>query len=110
LIVPIFFSSFGIYLRKQNIFTSLMSSIQLTRFALPTSSLFVLTMFLIGVGLNFVWSIPDNNSWFTLIGIFGHAFIMTALLASSFVYYRDTTAWLQMVLERFRAATPTTQA
>jgi hypothetical protein len=110
LIVPIFFSSFGIYLRKQNVFTSFLSSIQLTRFALPTSSLFVLTMFLIGIGLNFLWAIPANNSWLALVGILGHAFIMTALLASSFVYYRDTTAWLQTVFEKLHAATPTPQA
>ncbi|MFZ1040698.1 MAG: hypothetical protein WCA79_06255 [Anaerolineales bacterium] len=110
LIVPIFFSSFGIYLRKQNVLMSFLGGLQLTRFALPTSSLFVLTMFLIGGGLNFLWAIPTNDSWLTLVGILGHAFIMTALLASSFVYYRDTTAWLQTVLERLRTATPTPQA
>ncbi len=110
LIVPIFFSSFGIYLHKQNVFMSLLSSLQLTRFALPTSSLFVLTMFLIGIGLNFLWTIPANNSWLALVGILGHAFIMTALLASSFVYYRDTTAWLQTVLEKLRTTAPTPQA
>jgi hypothetical protein len=110
LIVPIFFSSFGIYLRKQNVFMSFLSGLQLTRFALPASSLFVLTMLLIGIGLNYLWQIPANDSWLTLVGILGHAFIMTALLASSFVYYRDTTAWLQTVMERLRATTPTTQA
>ncbi len=109
LIVPIFFSPFGIYLRRQNIFMSLLSSLQMTRFALPTSSLFVLVMFLIGIGLNFLWAIPDNNSWFTLVGILGHAFVMTALLASSFVYYRDTTSWLHTVFEKLRATSPTQQ-
>jgi hypothetical protein len=110
LIVPIFFSSFGIYLRKQNVFMSFLDSFQLTRFALPASSLFVLTMFLIGAGLNFLWAIPANDSWLALVGILGHAFIMTALLASSFVYYRDTTAWLQTVFEKLHATTPTPQA
>ncbi|MGA7192483.1 MAG: hypothetical protein WBW94_02555 [Anaerolineales bacterium] len=110
LIVPFFFSSFGIYLRKQNVFISFLSGLQLARFALPTSSLFVLTMLLIGAGLNFLWAIPDSNTWLTLVGILGHAFIMTALVASSFVYYRDTTAWLQTVMEKLRATTPTTQA
>jgi hypothetical protein len=60
--------------------------------------------------LNYLWTIPANDSWLTLVGILGHAFIMTALLASSFVYYRDTAAWLQSVMERLRATTPTTQA
>ena len=110
LIVPIFFSFFGIYLHKQNVLMSFLSGLRLTRFALPASSLFVLTMLLIGIGLNFLWAIPANDSWLTLVGILGHAFIMTALLASSFVYYRDTTAWLQSVLEKLRVTTPTTQA
>ena len=110
LIVPIFFSSFGIYLHKQNVFMSFLNGLRLTRFALPASSLFVLTMLLIGIGLNYLWTIPANDSWLTLVGILGHAFIMTALLASSFVYYRDTAAWLQSVMERLRATTPTTQA
>jgi hypothetical protein len=72
--------------------------------------LFVLTVFLIGVGLNFLWSIPASDSWLALVGILGHAFITTALLASSFVYYHDMTVWLQTVLERMRARIPTQQA
>src|SRR5512135_978109 len=84
LVVPIFFSPHGIYARKQNALNSILSGFQLTRFTLPTSSLFVLTVFLLGVGLNFLWSKPTNDSWLVLVGIFGHAFITTALLASSF--------------------------
>ncbi len=110
LIVPLFFSPFGIYLHKQNVFVSFLSGLQMTRFSLPASSLFVLTMLLIGFGLNFLWAIPASDSWLALVGILGHAFIVTALLASSFVFYRDTTVWLQTVLEKLRAATPTTQA
>jgi hypothetical protein len=37
-----------------------------------------------------------------LVGIFGHAFISTTLLAASFVYYRDMSDWLQNVYERFQ--------
>jgi hypothetical protein len=110
LIVPIFFSPYGMFMRQQNALTSILSSFQMARFTLPTSSLFVLTVFLIGVGLNFLWSIPASDSWLALVGILGHAFITTALLASSFVYYHDMTVWLQTVLERMRARIPTQQA
>lgn len=106
LVVPLFFSPHGIYLRKQNALASIMSGFQMTRFTLPTSSLFVLTIFLLGVGLNFLWSQPANNSWLMLVGILGHAFITTALLASSFVYYDHMTRWLQVALERLRAGLP----
>ncbi len=98
-IVPLFFWPHGIFLKRQNVFTSIWSSLQVMRFTLPTSSLFVLTIFLLSFGLNFLWTIPPENSWMTLIGILGHSFVATALLASSFVYYRDINAWLQSAIE-----------
>jgi len=101
-IVPMFFWPLGLFMKKQNVFTSFMGSIQLTRFTLPTSSLFVLTIFLLAYGLNYLWSIPSEDSWMALIGIFGHSFVTTALLASSFIYYRDMSAWIQVVLEKLR--------
>ncbi|CAG0954817.1 hypothetical protein ANAEL_00275 [Anaerolineales bacterium] len=98
-ILPLFFWPHGVFLKHQNAFTSILSSLQMTRFTLPTSSLFVLTVFLLSLGLNFLWIIPPEDSWMTLIGIFGHSFVATALLASSFVYYRDINAWLQSAIE-----------
>jgi hypothetical protein len=38
----------------------------------------------------------------TIVGIGGHAFITTALLAASFVYYRDMNVWLQTVFEKLQ--------
>lgn len=101
-IVPLFFWAHGVFLNRQNVLTSMLSSIQLTRFTLPTSSLFVLTVFLLAYGLNFLWRIPAMDSWLTLFGIFGHSFVTTALLAASFIYYRDMNIWVQAVLERLR--------
>ncbi|MDP1545391.1 MAG: hypothetical protein Q8L87_05160 [Anaerolineales bacterium] len=109
-IVPLFFWSHGIFLDRQNVFASMLSSIQLTRFTLPTSSLFVLTVFLLAYGLNFLWRIPTEDSWLTLFGIFGHSFVTTALLAGSFIYYRDMKAWLKDVLEKLRPVNSVHQA
>jgi len=103
LIVPLFFWPHGVFVKKQNALLAIVSSIQMARFTLPTSSFFVLAVFLLGVGLNFLWSIPPTNSWMTLFGVFGHAFITTALLAASFIYYRDMNVWLQTVFERLKA-------
>jgi hypothetical protein len=44
------------------------------------------------------------------VGILGHAFISTALLAASFIYYRDMTAWLQSVFERIKAGSASPQS
>jgi len=102
LVVPLFFTPHGIFVRKQNAFVSIMSSLRMSRFTLPTSSMFVLSVFLLSRGLSYLWTIPASDSWMLVFGIFGHAFISTTLLAASFVYYRDMSNWLQNVYERFQ--------
>jgi hypothetical protein len=101
-IVPLFFTPHGIFVRRQNAFYSILSSLRMARFTLPTSGMFVLSAFLLYRGLNYLWSVPSNDSWMLLVGIAGHAFITTALLAASFVYYRDMNAWLQTVFEQVK--------
>jgi len=104
LVVPLFFMPHGIFTRKQNAFHSMFTSLKMARFTLPTSSLFVFSIFVLSTGLNYLWSVPSYDSWMMLVGIAGHAFITTALLSASFVYYREMNDWLQNVYERFRLA------
>lgn len=110
LLVPIFFTPHGIFLHRQNAFSSIYTSVRMARFTLPTSSLFVLSVFLIAYGLNYLWNIPSSGSWMALVGIAGHAFVTTSLLAASFIYYRDMQVWLQTVFEKLKANLPTQQA
>lgn len=109
IVVPLFFAPHGMYLRGQNAFHSIYASLRMARFTLPTSSMFVLTVFVISQGLNYLWAVPEDDSWMTLVGIAGHAFVTTALLAASFIYYRDMNAWLEIVFQRLRANTTAPQ-
>jgi hypothetical protein len=102
LIVPLFFTPHGIFVRRQNAFYSIFTSLRMARFTLPTSGFFVLSVILLTTGLNYLWSVPPDDSWMLLVGIAGHAFITTALLAASFVYYRDMNVWLQTILEQLQ--------
>jgi hypothetical protein len=102
LIVPLFFTPHGIFVRGQNAFHSIFTSFKMARFTLPTSGMFVFSSFILSTGLNYLWSVPKSNSWMTLVGIGGHAFIVTALLAASFVYYRDMNIWLQKVFDELQ--------
>ena len=102
LIVPLFFTPHGIFVRRENALYSIYSSLRMIRFSLPTSGMFVLMVFLLSRGLDVLWSVPENNSWLSLVGFAGHAFITTVLLAASFVYYRDMNDWLQNVYQRFQ--------
>ena len=110
LVVPIFFTSLGIFMHQENFLFSVRTSFRVSRLTMPASSLFVLTVLLVGFGLNLLWAIPASDSWLTLVGIFGHAFITTSLLAASFVYYRDMNIWVQLMMDRMRSKIPTQQA
>lgn len=101
-IVPLFFMPHGIFVYKQNAFLSILSSLRMSRFTLPTSSMFVFSQFLLWLGLGYLWRVPAGDSWLKLVGMAGYAFISTMLLSASFVYYRDMNAWLQAVTERFQ--------
>jgi hypothetical protein len=72
--------------------------------------MFVLVVFLVGFGLNLLWAVPAEESWLALVGVLGHAFITTALLAASFIYYQAMSTWLQAVLERLRSSLPSQRA
>lgn len=102
LIVPVYFTPHGIFIRKQNALYSIYTSLRMARFTLPTSGMFVFGVFILSTGLNYLWSVPASDSWMMLIGIAGHAFISTALLAASFAYYRDMNVWLQMIFEQLQ--------
>jgi len=106
LLVPFFFMPHGVFVKNQNALRSIYSSLRMARFTLPTSSLFVLSIVLIALGMNFLWAIPDTASWMALVGIAGHAFVTTSLLAASFIYYRDINAWLHTVLEKIKNTIP----
>lgn len=97
LILPLVFSPHGIVLNGNSFFESVKISVILTRRTLPSTVLFVLAVFLLSKGLDILWLFPTEapeTSWLLLVGILGHAFVTTGLLASSFVYYRDALRWM----------------
>lgn len=102
LIIPLFFTPHGIFVKRENAVRSMYSSLRVSRFTFPTSGLFVLTLFVVTSGLNYLWIVPKNDTWMKLVGIFGHAFISTMLLSASFAYYRNINIWLQTVLEKMQ--------
>jgi hypothetical protein len=98
LFLPLVFSAHGIFVYQYNLRDSIKSSINLTRKALPTTILFILAAFLVSKGLDVLWLVPMETSWLMLVGVAGHAFVATSLLAASFVYYRDADRWTRREL------------
>ncbi len=103
---PLIFSPHGIFINRENGIISLRQGVRITRMTLPNTGLLFLSIFVISQGMDIVWNIPPENSWLTLIGIAGHAFVTTALLAASFIYYHDADQWMHRMLAYWAQVPP----
>ncbi len=99
-LMPLVFSPHGVFVDHQTLGKSITTSIRLVRNFLPGTGLFILTALLLYQGLNLLWGMAPDSSWVTIFGIFGHAFISTGLIASSFVYYRKGLVWMENKLHQ----------
>jgi hypothetical protein len=99
---PLFLSPHGIFVNGVGAWTSLRDSLRLTYRTYPQTSLFFLAVFVLSEGLEVLWRIPAENSWLALVGIAGHGFITTGLLAASFIYYREADRWVQRVVQQLK--------
>jgi len=95
IVIPLLFTPHAVVIQQMNPLKALLSSVRLIRFYLPGTGFFVLFSLLLYQGLNqFLWLQPVVTSYMLLGGIFGHAFICTGLIASSFYYYQDGVTWM----------------
>jgi hypothetical protein len=104
IIMPLVFSVHGIFALNQKVVPSMLLSMRMVRFFLPGTGLFILSAVLINEGMNRLWVLPESNSWFLAVGLFGHAFFVTALLASTFVFFREGLNWMQVMIQRINQA------
>jgi hypothetical protein len=106
----VFFSFHGIFASAQNLFVSVRISLRMLRYGLPPLGWFAMLTILISQGMDMLWRIPPTDSWMMGIGILGHAFVSTSLLAASFIYYRDLNAWIESALQWLKAQNTTSSA
>ncbi|MEJ2747420.1 MAG: hypothetical protein P8183_05870 [Anaerolineae bacterium] len=93
-VIYLVFVPHGIFVNGRPLFRAMIESLQLMRhFLLPTITL-LLTILIIRRGMDWLLLMADDGSWLTWVSIWGHAFVSTALLAASFIFYRDRYALL----------------
>jgi hypothetical protein len=97
LLLPLIFSPHGIFINQRPMWASVQDGVRLVRQTLLTTGLLVLIIALLSEGLDTLWRVPAENSWFSLVGLLAHAFITSSLLATTFVYYRDADRWIKQV-------------
>jgi hypothetical protein len=96
--MPLVFTPHGIFMGEMKTQRSIVTSIKFVRASMAGTGIFFICVILIGYGLDMLWSTPGAESWMMLVGIIGHGFISSGLLAASFVFYRDGLAWLSEVV------------
>lgn len=103
ILLHLLFAIPGIVQRQIQPSQAIRESVMLTRGdSLNVLFLIVLTA-VIWQGLNYVWSRPDPCTWHMWIGIGGHAFVSTALIAAIFVFYQDRLRFLELFLKALAA-------
>lgn len=95
MLIPFIFSPHGVFLNGQSLFHAMVSSMRVVRLSFTETSVFLLAALILYQGLGILWLFPTGASWLTGIGILGHAFIATGLLASSFIYYQRGLNYVQ---------------
>lgn len=97
-LMPMVFSAHGIFSNQFKATTAITNSIKLVRPLVSIVGLFFTMLIMLGYGLDFLWFTPSPNSWMLLVGIFGHAFVSSSLIAASFVFYNNGMKWLQVIV------------
>ncbi len=98
ILMVVYYSFFGIFVKAQNAFTATRTSIRLLRFGLPPLGWFTMLVLIISQGMDMLWHAAPADSWMAGVGILGHAFVSTSLLAASFIYFRDLNTWIEAAL------------
>lgn len=99
---PLVLTPHGIIVRRDNLLMAIQRSLVLTRMNMPTTMVFFLVILMASQLLDMLWRVPVESSWFTIVGLAGHAFAASSLLAATFVYYRAADRWAQNLAQKVR--------
>jgi hypothetical protein len=94
ILLPMVFTPHALFTLKTGLAAAVMTSVRLVRHYLPGTGIFLMLALVIMKGMDVLWRVPPASSWMTLVGILGHSFIYSAVLAGSFFYFRGGYRWM----------------
>jgi hypothetical protein len=83
----------GIVVRRRGLLGAVWDSVRVVQWSLPATTRLYAALFLINLGLGYLWGLVTPDSWVMLAAIGGNALVSTALVAALFVYYQDRYRW-----------------
>lgn len=86
----------GLLLHRRPVWRATVESFQILRTNMLAALGLLLLMLIIGRVVDWLLLLAEDGSWFTAVSILGHAYVSTALVAATFIFYRDRYAFLQL--------------
>jgi hypothetical protein len=99
LVVYLMFSPHGIIRYRFGVIRSIMESVQVVRWNLVSTAFYLALTFGVTWLSTWVWSLPSDGSWYTLLAVVGHAFVSAVLLVASYAFYQGRREWTQKIRE-----------
>jgi hypothetical protein len=94
------FTIHGMLINDRNLPGAVLDSVRVVQWNMPaTMFLFLLVIILDAALKEYVWSLPDTSTWWVLLGMGGRAFIVTGLIAATFVFFKDRYRYWQEMRE-----------
>jgi hypothetical protein len=104
-LVYLIFTPHGIIRNRLGVIRSVVESVQIVRWNLLGTVGFLGAAFAVSYATNWVWSLPEESSWFSLLAVVGHAFVSATLLAGSYAFYQGRRDWM-LQIQRVVTASP----
>lgn len=79
----------NLFLRTTPLLNNFTASITFMRKQILVALPFVLSTIIITQTTTYLWQIADGGSWLTLVNLVGHAYVGTALIAATFLFYQE---------------------
>lgn len=103
-IIYLFFTPYAIIRNRRNILIAMLDSFNIVRINIIGTLFYLLTAGGLLHLTNMVWLMPEDGSWYTLLGIVGHGFISSVLIASGYIFYQDRMVFLENLKKRLFSA------
>lgn len=98
------FTPHAILRYRMGIWAALKQSLWFVRWNFTGAFGYIVTAFaILWVSTTRVWSLPDEQSWFNLLAIMGHAFVSATILAGGYAFFQGRRQWLLARIDEMTA-------
>jgi hypothetical protein len=97
------FTPHGIIRYRLGVWKAMRTSMQVVRWNMPSSVAFLALIMLVTYAAGWVWAMPAEDSWFSLLALIGHAFVSATLVAASYAFYQGRHEWMETLRRAFLA-------